>query len=159
MSAIIIKILSAAMSVVVFLSGTFPVAFGGNKYINPYGEEVFIGDFYYFPEPEVISDRETFSELGYGGSIRYDSPKEYDFETSSVAAFSVEMSHSHFKIIIKSIYENGDTLFVDYIIVEPELHDMMYNRTVTGVVIETSKNIKNIELTSQKVSSLFYEYF
>lgn len=48
MTVILVKFLSSIMSVVVFLSGVFPAFFGGKEYIDPYGDEVYIGQLNYY---------------------------------------------------------------------------------------------------------------
>lgn len=154
MAAILLKLASAFMSVIVFFSGTFPVLFDGKQYINPYSDDVHVCEFYYFPQPEVISDYETFSNLGRGGCIVYDAPEDYDsefFKTKSLACFSVKKDHEDFRVFIKSIKENGDTLDVEYCVIsDTSIHAAIYSVYTCEILIEVSKDIKNINLISSE---------
>lgn len=154
MTGLLLKFVSAFMSVIVFLSGTFPALFDGKQYINPYGDEVHICEFYYFPQPKVISDYETFSNLGSGGCIVYLPPEDYDsefFETKSLACFSIEKDHEDFRVFIKSIKENGDTLDVEYCVIsDMSIRAGIYSVYTCEILIEVSKNIKNINLISSE---------
>lgn len=159
MTAILVKILSMLMSAVVFLSGTFPALFDGKQYIDPYGDEVHIGDFYYFHKPEIINDYETLSNIGSKGCIVYGLPERYDseyFKDNSLVIFSVKMSHEYFRIWVKSVVENGDTLEVEYGVVEDYvLHALIVNEQTSEIIIETSKNIKNVELVRSDITVPF----
>lgn len=162
MTAIIMKIISAVMSVVVLISGAFPGLFGGKTYINPYGDEVHICSFYYFPEPKVISDYQTFSTLHYGGCLVYGAPEEYDsefFETKSLVCFSVQEPQENFRVWVKSVSEKGDTLEVEYCVIREEgMYAMLYRTFECEIIIEVSKNIKNVKLIpSEKTVSFDVE--
>lgn len=150
MTAILVKILSAMMSIVVFLSGTFPALFGGKEYIDPYGEEVYIGQFHWHPNPKIYNDYDTLRAIGGKGCLVYSLPEIYEneyFENNSLVIFSVEVPHDDYRIWIKSIAEVGDTLKVEYsVITDGRIHAMLYERYISEVIIETSKNIKNVEL-------------
>lgn len=156
MTAIIVKTLSAVMSVVVFLSGMFPALFGGKVYIDPYGEETHIGQFHYHHQPKIYDNRETLMKLGNGpGCIVYSMPEKYEeeyFENNSLVIFSVERQHKDYRIWIKSIAEVGDTLEVEYsVITDGTMHDTLYHSYTSEVIIETSKNIKNVELKESEI--------
>lgn len=159
MTAILVKILSMLMSVVVFLSGTFPALFDGKQYINPYGDEVYIGEFYWHPTPKIYNDYETLSKAGGIGCIVYGLPERYDseyFENNSLVIFSVEESHDDYRVWIKSVAENGDTLEVEYsVISDYRIHAAIYQRYISEVIIETSKNIKNVDLKRNDITVPF----
>lgn len=159
MTAVITKILSAMMSVVVLLSGAFPALFGGKVYIDPYGDEVYIGDFHGFNEPRVFNDYETLSKVGAGGCLVYGLPEEYKsdfFENNSLVIFSVDMSHKDYRIWVKSVVENGDTLEVEYtVITDRRMHALLYQRYSSEIIIETSKNIKNVKVTKDELTVPF----
>ncbi len=162
MAAVLLKFVSALMSVIVFLSGAFPALFGGKQYINPCGDDVHVCNFYYFPGPEIISDYETFSNLGSGGCIVYDAPEDYDsefFETKSLACFSLMNEENDFRVFIKSIKENGDTLDVDYCLINEysTIHALIGIGTYyeCDIIIEVSKNIKNINLIQSEKTVYF----
>ncbi|MBE6819457.1 MAG: hypothetical protein E7516_00185 [Ruminococcaceae bacterium] len=147
------KLISFFISVIVFLSGTFPVLFDGKVYINPYGDEVHICEYYYFPETKVFSERETFSKYGGNGCMVYEPPEEYNseyFENKSLVCFSV-METQDFRVWIKSITEDGDTLNVEYCVIkDTKLHAQLYTVYSCEIFIEVSKNIKNINLISSE---------
>lgn len=146
-----------------FLSGMFPALFGGKEYIDPYGEDVHIGDFYYFYQPRIFNDYETLREVRGIGCVVYGLPEEYEreyFENNALVIFSVEMPHDDYRIWVKSVAEVGDTLEVEYsIITDGRMHAMLYERYTSEVIIETSKNIKNVELKeSENIIPFDIEY-
>ena len=155
MTAIIMKILSAFMSIVVFLSGAFPALFRDKEYIDPYGDEVYIGEFHSFNEPEIFNDYETLRKVRGNTCHVYGLPEIYEteyFEENSLVIFSVERQHEDYRIWIKSVAEVGDTLEVEYtVITDGTMHDMLYHSYSSEVRIETSKNIKNVELKESEI--------
>lgn len=156
MTAVLLKLFSGVMSIVVFLSGMFPALFDGKKYINPYGKEVYIGQFHYHYRPVVYDDYSALKEIGNNpGCIVYSLPEKYEkeyFEENSLVIFSVEMQHNDYRIWIKSVAEVGDTLEVEYsVITDGKIHAMLYSLYTSEVIIETSKNIKNIELKESEI--------
>lgn len=159
MAAILIKISSTFMSLIVFISGVFPGLFGGKQYISPYSDDVHVCEFYYFPQPKVISDYETFENIGSGGCIVYLPPEDYDsefFKTKSLACISVKRDHEDFRVFIKSIKENGDTLDVEYCVIrDNSIKESIYNVYTCEILIEVSKNIKNINLISSEKTVCF----
>ena len=159
MAAVLLKFVSALMSVIVFLSGAYPALFGGKQYINPYSDDVHVCEFYWFSSPRIISDYETFKNLGSGGCIVYDAPEDYDsefFKTKSLACFSIEKDHDDFRVFIKSIKENGDTLDVEYCVIsDNSIHALIYSVYTCEILIEVSKNIKNINLIQSEKTVYF----
>lgn len=147
------KVISAVMSLVIFLSGTFPALFNGEKYINPYGEEVIISEFIYsLRTPWIFSDYNDFDNFHYGYCVVYDTPKDYErefFENKNLVVVREEQDNKDFDVIVKSIKEKEDTLIVEYVtIVYPEYE---YHPESINIFIETSKNIKNVEIKEKTI--------
>lgn len=159
MAAVLLKFVSALMSVIVFLSSTFPALFGGKQYINPYSDDVHVCEFYYFPSPRIISDYETFTNLDSGGCIVYMPPEDYEsefFENKSLACISLTKEDNDFRVFIKSIKENGDTLDVEYCLInENSTIHAPFSLYKCEILIEVSKNIKNINLISSEKTVYF----
>lgn len=135
------KLISFFMSVIVFLSGTFPALFDGKVYIDPNGdkvtiiENVDIGD-----DALVIKDYESFKALGDLG-VSYD---EEFFETNNLAIFTKEYHYQYdFHLVSVSI---RDDKYVDvkYYIDHRDFIALFYSPTFRTVIIETSKNTLSI---------------
>lgn len=150
---LITKFISAVMSVVIFLSGAFPAIFDGEKYINPYGEEVIISEFTYgLRSPWIFSDYERYYNFHYGNCVVYDPPKDYKedfFKEKNLVVICEEQENNEFDVIVKSIKEKGDTLIVEYVTIlgaEDNYHPESVN-----IFIETSKNIKKVEIIEKTI--------
>lgn len=153
MNIILTKMISFIMSVTIFLSGLFPSLFDGNKYINPYGEEVVISEFIYdLRSPWIFSDYEKFYNFHYGHCVVYDLPKKYDkefFENKNLVVVCEQQENKDFQVIVKSIKEKGDTLTIEYVtIVNPK---EKYHPESVNIFIETGKNIKNVEIVEKTI--------
>lgn len=137
MTAIIMKVLSAFMSIVVFLSGAFPALFGGKKYIDPYGDKVtVVDDVDIGGEALVIKDYESFKALGDIG-VSYD---EKFFETNNLALFTKEYhSKDDFYLISVSIRDNK-YMDAKYYIDDKSLATW-YFPVYKTVIIEASKDL------------------
>lgn len=139
MTAVLLKIASVFMSVIVFLSGTFPGLFGGKEYINPYGDSVTVIDsFNIEDEPVVIGDYETFVSLGIPG-VDY---SEDFFESNSLAVFSSIQMEENDEFYIVSICVDGKNMELKYYIREYEgLTIQLYMPVYKTVLIETTKEV------------------
>lgn len=155
MTAILLKLFSGVMSIVVFLSGAFPALFNGKQHINPYGNEVYIGDFHAFSEPKIFDNKEALKNIHVNSCHVYGLPEEYEsdfFEEKSLVILSVDMSHDDYRIWVKSVAEIGDTLEVEYsVITDGRMHAMLYQHYSSEIIIETSKNIKNVKIIKDEI--------
>lgn len=140
MTAIIMKILSAMMSIVVFISGAFPALFNGKEYIDPNGDDVTIVDGVDIGDDAlVIKDYESYKALGDIG-VSYD---EKFFETKSLAVFTKEYhSEDEFYLVSVSV-KDGKYVDAKYYIEDKSLA-MLYSAAFKTVIIETSKDIISI---------------
>ena len=149
MTAIIMKILSAMMSIVVFLSGAFPALFGGKEYIDPNGdkvtvvEDVDIGD-----DALVIKDYESYKALGDIG-VSYD---EEFFKTNNLAVFTKEYHvEDNFYLVSVSI-RDGKYMDAKYYIDDNSLA-AWYSPVYKTVFIETTKDIISLRpVNSEHIS-------
>lgn len=134
MTAIFFKLVSAVMSVVVFLSGTFPGLFGDREYIYPGGEGVTITDKLVSRDSVIIKDYESFEALGDIG-VDYDA--EY-FEENALAIITLEYQNGD-DFFIKSIYKNGAAYEIEYYEFN-YIIAAIYNPIYVTVIIETTKD-------------------
>lgn len=130
------KLLSAIMSIVVFLSGAFPALFGGKEYIDPNGSQVTIVDANAAYDTAIINDYEAFIALGNIG-VAYD---EEFFNNNSLAILTVEYQDGD-EFLIKSVCKNGTKIEIDYIIIDKNL-TYIYAPIYKTIIVETSKDIK-----------------
>ncbi|MBR3781152.1 MAG: hypothetical protein IKK63_08135 [Clostridia bacterium] len=134
MTAIFFKLVSAVMSVVVFLSGTFPGLFGGREYIYPDGGGVTITDKLVSRDSVIIKDYEAFEALGDIG-VDYDA--KY-FEENALAIITLEYQNGD-DFFIKSIYKEGTVYEIEYYEFNYIL-TAIYNPVYVTVIIETTKD-------------------
>lgn len=138
MTAIFFKLVSAVMSVVVFLSGTFPGLFGEKEYIYPGGEGVTIinekisDDFIH--DSVIIKDYESYTALGDIG-VDYDA--EY-FEENALAIITLDYQNGN-DFFIKSIYKDGTAYEIEYYEFD-YIKAAIYNPVFVTVIIETTKD-------------------
>ncbi len=156
MTAIIMKILSAIMSVVVFLSGMFPALFGGKVYIDPNGNEVtVVGDIDIGEENLIINDYDEFKKLGDIG-INY---SEDFFEEKSLAVATIKMQEDD-KLYILSIFAEGTNVEMEYLIdygqgLAAQL-GKIYMPDDKTVFIEIDKNIQLFKTTDFGKKNMFF---
>lgn len=105
---------------------------------------------------KIYNDYDSLRELGNNiGCSVYSLPEKYEkeyFENNSLVIFSVTRQHNDYRIWIKSVAEVGDTLEVEYsVITDGTMHDTLYHLYASEVIIETSKNIKNVELKESEI--------
>ena len=140
MTAIFFKLVSAVMSVVVFLSGTFPGLFGDREYIYPDGEDVTIIDKMisedFINDSVIIKDYESFEALG---DIGVDYEAEY-FEENALAIITLEYQNGD-DFFIKSIYRDGTSYEIEYYEFN-FIKAAIYNPVYVTVIIETTKDTK-----------------
>ena len=135
------KLISFFMSVIVFLSGTFPALFDGKVYIDPNGdkvtiiENVDIGD-----DALVIKDYESFKALGDIG-VSYD---EEFFETNNLAIFTKEYHYQYDFHLVSVSIKDDKYVDVKYYIDHRGFIALFYSPTFRTVIIETSKNTLSI---------------
>ncbi|MBR3818859.1 MAG: hypothetical protein IKJ41_06875 [Clostridia bacterium] len=134
MTAIFFKLVSAVMSVVVFLSGTFPGLFGGREYIDPNGDTVSITDANVVFGSLIIKDYEAFTKLEDIG-VKYD---EAFFEDNALAIATIEYQTGD-EIFVKSIYKEGTGYEIEYYYLDHNL-TMIYSPEYMTFVIETTKD-------------------
>lgn len=134
MTAIFFKLVSAVMSVVVFLSGTFPALFGGREYIYPGGDTVSITDANVVFGSLIIKDYEAFTELGDIG-VEYD---EAFFEDNALAIATIEYQTGD-EIFVRSIYKEGTGYEIEYYYLDHNM-TMIYSPEYMTFVIETTKD-------------------
>ncbi len=138
MTTIFFKLVSAVMSVVVFLSGTFPGLFGDREYIYPNGEGVTIIDKVisedFINDSAIIKDYESFEALGDIG-VDYDA--EY-FEEHALAIITLDYQNGN-DFFIKSIYKDGTAYEIEYYEFD-YIKAAIYNPVFVTVIIETTKD-------------------
>lgn len=138
MQVILIKIISLIMPAVVFLSGMFPFLFDGKEYINPEGDRVTVIEHEVSKDGVIVNDCETLKSFGDIG-LNYE---EDFFENNSLAIVTVEYQQGD-EFYIKSIYKEGSSLKVEYIIVDKSMA-AIYMPAYETIIIETDKTIENI---------------
>ncbi len=136
MTAIFLKLISAVMSVIVFLSGTFPALFGGREYVYPNGDEVTIIDKNISRDSIIIKDYESFEALGDIG-VDYDA--EY-FEENALAIITLEYQTGD-ELFVKSIYKDGAVYEIEYYCFDYNL-TMLYSPEYMTFIIETTKDTR-----------------
>ena len=152
MAAILLKAFSAVMSVIVTLSGMFPVAFGNKVYIDPVKNSIALGESFLsemrFDEPMIISDLETAKSI-----FNEDECGELNgkcFEKYNMVCIPVTIPSTNYKVFVNSIAEKGDTAEIQYSLVS----DRCVGLTVLfyeTVLVSVSKNIENIEVSEKKI--------
>lgn len=155
MTAIIMKILSAIMSVVVFLSGAFPALFGGKEYIDPNGDKVTVVDNVDIGEENlIISDYESLKALGVE-NISYD---EDFFKENSLAVSTFKLTKGD-KLYITSIAVDGRNAEMKYL-VDPydglAAQIQLYMPDIKTVFIEVDKNVMLLKTTDIGEINLFF---
>lgn len=156
MTAIFLKLVSAVMSVVVFLSGTFPGLFGGKEYIDPNSDSITIIDKKisddYVRDSIIIKDYESFEALGDIG-VDYDA--EY-FEENALAIVTLEYQTGD-EIFIKSIYKDGAVYEIEYYHFDKSL-TTNYSPEYMTFIIETTKDTRLVHAYDPLRQSQFKLY-
>lgn len=155
MAAMLIKISSVFMSLIVLLSNAFPALFGGKTYVDPNGdsvtivENVDIGD-----ENLVISDYEAFKALGDVG-VTYD---EEFFKTNNLAVFSEEYDE-RYTFYVTSICVDGKNMEAKFYIDPPKgVVTTIYMPTHKTVFIETTKDVTMLRAVRADYIEVFKPY-
>lgn len=152
MSAILLKVFSSVMSVIITLSATFPVAFGNRVYIDPVENTTILGGEFiswcYFDEPTVISDFET-AETAFGEEETVDFNGDF-FDKFNLVCIPVVLPSTSYKVFVSSVAEKGGTAEVKYRLVNDGCVGAMMISHAT-ICITVSKNIKNADVTATKV--------
>lgn len=138
MQVFLIKVISLIMPAVVFLSGMFPFLFDGKEYINPEGDGVAVVKHEISKDGVIVNDCETLKSFGDIG-LNYE---EDFFENNSLAVMTVEYQQGD-EFYIKSIYKEGSSLKVEYIIVDKSIA-AIYMPAYETIIIETDKTVENI---------------
>ncbi|MBQ2974769.1 MAG: hypothetical protein IJE19_10470 [Clostridia bacterium] len=138
MQVILIKVIFLIMPAVVFLSGMFPFLFDGKEYINPEGDRVTVIEHEVSKDGVIVNDCETLKSFGDIG-LNYE--KDF-FENNSLAVVTVEYQQGD-EFYIKSIYKEGSSLKVEYIIVDKSIA-AIYMPAYETIIIETDKTVENI---------------
>lgn len=158
MTAIIMKILSAMMSIVVFLSGAFPALFGGKEYIDHNGDKVTVVDGVDIGDDAlVIKDYESYKALGDIG-VSYD---EEFFKTNNLAVFTKEYHVEDDFYLISVCVTDGRNMDVKYYIEDNSLA-AWYSPAYKTVLVETSKDISSLRpVNSEHISfiKLYRSFF
>lgn len=155
MTAIIMKFLSAFMSIVVFLSGAFPALFGGKVFIDPDGDRVtIVDDVDIGDENLIISDFESFKALGVTG-LSYD---EEFFKENSLAASTFKLTKGD-ELYITSITVDGRNAEMKYL-VDPydglAAQIQLYMPDIKTVFIEVDKDVVLLKTTDIGNINLFF---
>ena len=145
MAAILLKVFSAVMSVVVTLSGTFPALFGNKAYIDPVENTEILGG---VEEIIVITDFETAdSVLNINESAKFD---EEFFKSNNLVCIPVTLPSTSYKVFVSSIAEKGDTAEIKYsLVTDGCVGAAMICRETICVAV--SKNIEKVEASGMKI--------
>lgn len=148
MQIIMLKIISAIMSVVVMLSGAFPFLFAGRKYINPNDDSVSVVEKSVVDGSLIIKDYQSYKELG---DIGVDYTEEY-FENNALAISTIEYQTGD-EIYIKSIYKKETIYTIEYYYLDKNM-TMIYSPEYMTFIIETTKDttIVNPDNLSRKTA-------
>lgn len=142
MNAIFLKLISAVMSVVVFLSGTFPGIFGDREYIYPGDGGIVIIDQKisddFINDSVIIKDYESYEALGDIG-VDYDA--KY-FEENALAIITLEYQTGD-EIFIKSIYKDGAVYEIEYYYLDNNL-TYIYSPEYMTFIIPTTKDTRQV---------------
>ena len=155
MAIVLSKIFAGLMSVVVTISGMFPVLFGGKEFIDPSQGDVnaFRGlSFSGIAEATVIGDYEAFVEHF---SVEEDEEdfKSF-FEESNLVVIPVSIPNSVCEVFVESVAVKNDKVFVNYIVVR----DGCIGLTIMSaevVLIAVDKGVKEIAATKKDVTVPF----
>lgn len=134
MQIIVLKIISALMSVVVMLSNAFPALFAGREYIDLNGGSVSVVEKNVVIGSLIIKDYQSYKELG---DIGVDYTEEY-FENNALAISTIEYQTGD-EIYIKSIYKEGTVYTVEYYYFEKNI-TAAYSPEYMTFIIETTKD-------------------
>lgn len=145
MAAILLKVFSVVMSVVVTLSGTFPALFGNKIYIDPVENTEILGG---VEEIIVITDFETAdSVLNINESVKFD---EEFFKSNNLVCVPVTFPSTSYKVFVSSIAEKGDTAEIKYsLVTDGCVGAAMICRETICVAV--SKNIEKVEASGMKI--------
>lgn len=152
MAAILLKVFSAVMSVIVTLSGMFPVAFGNKVYIDPAENSAVIDGGLISSDsvktPTVITDFETAKSVFSDEALEnYD---EKFFEEHNLVLFSVTLNDTSYRAFVKSIAEKGDKVEIKYSLLSDGcIAAMIITCDVFGVSV--SKNIKTADISGTEL--------
>lgn len=147
------RLISAVMSVVVFLSGAFPALFGGKEYINPDGDTVTVVDAAVANDTLIIKDHEAFKALGDVGVV-YD---EAFFNDNALAIITVEYQNGD-EFYLKSICKNGTKIEVDYMVVDKNL-TYLYSPAYKTIIVETGRDITAVFGENVASQPSFFKHF
>ncbi len=152
METLFLRILSLALSALMFVFNSVSAIFPGIFPADPVENNAYVcdGELFVFGESIVIDDYVSWI------SVNGNSVKEYDwkyFFTKSLAVVKVSLPDPGCTIEEIDVTENGNTLEVSYKIFSG---DGEYASVICPkiIIIETSKNIELIDVTEEKVTPL-----
>ncbi len=149
MEALFLRIISLVLSALMFVFNSVSAVFPGIFPDEPIENNAYVcdGELFIFGESIVVGDYVTWL------SINGNAVKEYDwkyFFTKSLAAVKVTLPDPGYTIEEIAATENGDTLEVSYKLFSGD-GEYAAVECPKVIIIETSKNIKQIEITEEKV--------
>ena len=134
MQIIVLKIISAVMSVIIMLSNAFPALFAGREYVDLNGGSVSVVEKNVVIGSLIIKDYQSYKELG---DIGVDYTEEY-FENNALAISTIEYQTGD-EIYIRSIYKEGTVYTVEYYYFEKNI-TTVYSPEYMTFIIETTKD-------------------
>ncbi|MBR2868281.1 MAG: hypothetical protein IKB88_04330 [Clostridia bacterium] len=144
MAIVLSKIFAGLMSVIVTISGMFPVLFGGKEFIDPNGDEVrVVSSIAYnnIDEAAVITDFETFNKL-FGVEENGELNKKF-FEESNLAVIPVTLTNSVCEVFVETVSVKDNKVTVSYSVVT----DGCFGAAVMSeetILIAVGKNVEKV---------------
>lgn len=134
MQIMVLKLMSAIMSVVIMLSGAFPFLFAGREYVNPNDDSVSVVEKSIVDGSLIIKDYQSYIELG---DIGVDYTEEY-FKNNALAISTIEYQTGD-EIYIKSIYKKETKYTIEYYYLDKNM-TTIYSPEYMTFIIEASKD-------------------
>ena len=152
MAAVLMKIGTVVMSVLITLSGSFPALFGNKVYIDPAENSSVISSSMISSDstesPTIIEDYETAKTV-----LSDEALENYDeefFKEHNLVLFGVSLSDTAHRAFVKSIAEKGDTVEIKYSLLNDGcIAAMVFSCDVFGVSV--SKNIKTADISGTEM--------
>lgn len=150
MEALLLKVLSMILSVLMFFNNAFSLILPDEPVENVtgiYGAELFETD----GEASVISDYISWYTTVDKNSVLHGKYDWKFFFNRNIALVTVELPNQGYTVRVDSVSENGETLELEYTLIEGNgEHGASVGYEV--ILIETSKNIKSVSASGEIIN-------